>query len=134
MNPPPFQKQPPFQGQKITISEVLKISKLSYNGIIKMNNLAAISARTECEFGLAYLRQQVCFLKPHSFNVQLYFCQFSAKSSSKNNTLTMKKKRLQTIIYALCKSFIKKIYMFYCKSTTFWRVYKISNSIKSETL
>lgn len=57
-----------------------------------MNNLAAISARTECEFGLAYLRQQVCFLKPHSFNVQLYFCQFSAKSSSKNNTLTMKKK------------------------------------------
>ena len=73
-----------------------------------MNNIAAISACTKCEFGLAFLHRQVCFLKPHFFNVQLYFCQFSAKSSSKNNTLTMKKKRLRTIIYAFCQSFIKK--------------------------
>lgn len=58
-----------------------------------MNNIAAISACTKCEFGLAFLRRQVCLLKPHFFNVQLPFCQFSAKSSSKNNTLTMKKKK-----------------------------------------
>ena len=57
-----------------------------------MHNIAAISACTKCEFGLAFLHRQVCFLKPHFFNIQLYFCQFSAKSSSKNNTLTMKKK------------------------------------------